>query len=129
MTNLELIQKMYADFGQGNVPGIMDALSDDIVFDTPGPDIISWAGVRKGKSGVMDFFQQVGSSTEYEKFEPKDFVVDGDKVVAVGSAVFTSRATGKKGAADWIMVWTIKNSKAVYVKNLWDTNAIVETLG
>ena len=119
---------MYVDFGQGNVPEILNAMSDDVTIDTPGPEIISWAGVRKGKSGAMDFFQQVGSSTEYEKFEPDDFIVEGDKVVAVGSAVFTSRATGKKGTANWIMIWTVKNNKATAVKNLWDTNAIADTL-
>lgn len=128
MTNKDLIQKMYMDFGQGNVPEILNAMSDDIIIDSPGPEKISWAGHRKGKSGAMEFFQQIGSSTEYEKFEPGEFITEGDKVVAAGSAVFTSRATGKKGKAEWIMVWTVKNGKATGVKNLWDTNAIVETL-
>jgi ketosteroid isomerase-like protein len=128
MTNKELIQKMYVDFGQGNVPEIVNAMSDDVVIDTPGPAAISWAGVRKGKSGAMDFFQQVGSSASYEKFEPQSFIEEGDKVIAVGSADFTTYATGKKGNATWIMAWTINNGKAVHVKNLWDTNAIMETL-
>ena len=128
MTNKEIIQKMYMDFAHGNVAEILNVMSDDITIDTPGPDIISWAGVWKGKAGAMDFFQQIGSTTEYEKFEPSDFIVDDDKVVAVGSAVFTSRATGKKGAANWVMVWTLNNSKASAVKNLWDTSAVVDTL-
>src|ERR1043165_10009670 len=103
MTNKEIVQQLYADFGQGNIPGILEAMSDNIVIDTPGPDTIAWAGVRNGKAGAMDFFSQVGSSTTYEKFEPHDFIEEGNKVVALGVADFTTTATGRKGSSPWMM--------------------------
>ena len=127
MTNKELIQQMYVDFGQGNIPGILNAISDDIVWETPGPDIIPWAGMRKGKDGAMDFFQQVGSTTSYQKFEPHTFIEEGDNVIAQGVADFTTTTTGKKGTSPWIMAWTIKNGKAVKVKNHWDTYAVADS--
>src|ERR1051326_7125388 len=121
MTNKKIIQQMYADFGQGNVPAILNALSDDIIFDTPGPSLIPWAGIRKGKSGAEEFFKQVGTSASYSRFEPHEFIEDGDKVASVGSADFTSSSSGKKGSSAWIMVWTLRDGKAVHVTNLWDT--------
>lgn len=127
MTNKEIIQQMYADFGQGNIPGILNVLSDDITWDTPGPAIINWAGVRNGKAGVMDFFEQIRSSTVYEKFEPLVFIEEGDKVVAHGIANFTTTTTGKTGISPWTMLWTLNNGKALHVNNLWDTYAIAET--
>ena len=127
MTNKEIIQQMYVDFGQANIPGILNAISDDITWDTPGPEIIPWAGVRHGKAGAVDFFTQVGSTTTYEKFEPQAFIEEGDKVVALGVAHFTTTTTGKKGVSPWIMAWTLKNGKAVHVKNHWDTYAIAQT--
>ena len=127
MTNKQIAQQMYADFGQGNVPGILNVLSDDVTMDTPGPSSIPWAGIRNGKAGAMEFFQQVGSSTVYEKFEPQAFIEEGDKVVALGVADFKTISTGKKGTSPWIMAWTFKNGKAIHVKNQWDTFAIAET--
>ena len=127
MTNKEIIQQMYVDFGQGNIQGILNAISDDIIWDTPGPELIPWAGVRNGKAGALDFFNQVGATTTYEKFEPQAFIEESDKVVALGVANFTTTKTGKKGVSPWIMVWTFKNGKAIHVKNQWDTYAIAET--
>ena len=127
MTNKAVVQQIYTDFGQGNVPGILNALHDDIIFDTPGPALIPWAGVRKGKAGIMDFFNQVGSTTSYEKFEPQEFMEEGDKVTATGVAHFTTTTTGKKGVSPWAMVWTIKNGTPVHVLNFWNTYAIAET--
>ena len=127
MTNKEIVQQMYVDFGQANIQGILDAISDDIIWDTPGPELIPWAGIRNGKAGAMDFFNQVGATTTYEKFEPQAFIEEGDKVIALGVAHFTTTTTGKKGVSPWIMAWTFKNGKAVHVKNHWDTYAIAET--
>lgn len=127
MTNKEIVQQIYADFVQANIPGILNSLSDDIVFDTPGPAIVPWSGVRKGKAGIMDFFSQVGSTSTYEIFEPQTFIVEGDKVIALGVAHFTNTTTGKKGISPWTMAWTFKTGKAIHVNNLWDTYAVAET--
>jgi ketosteroid isomerase-like protein len=80
------------------------------------PGINTLAGVRYGKAGAIDF-NQVVSSTSYEKFEPQAFIEEGDKVVALGVAHFTTTKTGKKGVSSWIMAWTFKQGKAIYVKN------------
>ncbi len=119
---------MYVDFGQGNIPGILEVISDDVIWDTPGPEIIPWAGVRNGKAGAMEFFSQVGGSTTYQNFEPLAFIEEGDKVVALGKADFTTTSTGKKGSSPWIMAWTFRDGKATHVKNQWDTYAVAETL-
>lgn len=119
---------MYIDFAQGNIPAVMDALSDDVVIETPGPGILPATGTWKGKEGAMSFFQNVAATSSYDVFEAEDLISDGDKVAAVGHAEFTSPATGKKGSSRWIMAWTLKDGKAVHVVNQWDTYAILETL-
>lgn len=127
MTNKEIIEKMYVDFVQGNVPEILNAMSDNVVINTPGTGIITWAGTWKGKEGAMEFFKNVGTSTTYLKFETSGFVAEGDKVVAIGNADFTSAKTGKSGKSDWVMVWTLQDGKATHVLNQWDTEAIAES--
>ena len=127
MNNKEIVSQIYADFGLGNIPGILNVLSDEIVFDTPGPSLLPWAGIWKGKNGVMDFFNQVGSSTSYQKFEPLDIIEEGDKVSETGRAEYTTIKTGKSGVSQWIMAWTLRNGKVEQVLNLWETYSIAET--
>lgn len=119
---------MYVDFAQGNIPGVLDAMSDDVVIDTPGPDVLPVTGVWKGKSGALDFFQSVGATSTYDQFEALDLFADGDKVAALGHAAFTSPVTGKKGTSRWVMLWTLKDGKAIHVVNQWDTYAIAQTI-
>ena len=108
MSNSAIVQQLQADFGQGNIPRILNTLSDDITQNVHSPAIIPYAGIRKGKSGAMDFFNQVGASSTYEKFEPQTFIEEGDKVIAIGEAHFTTLATGKKGVSSRAMAWTLK---------------------
>jgi len=39
MTNKESVQTLYDLFGQGNVPAILDLVTDDITWTCPGPSI------------------------------------------------------------------------------------------
>ena len=127
MSNTTFVQQMYADFVQGNVPGVLSALSEDIIWDTNGPALVPYAGVKNGKAGAMEFFNQLGATTSFEKFEPHDFIEEGDKVIALGVAHFTTLSTGKKGVNNWAMAWTFKNGKVVQYKNYVDTYVIAET--
>ena len=54
--NTDLIKKLYADFGRGDIPAILAALADDVVWIFDGPAIIPFTGTRKGPSQVLGFF-------------------------------------------------------------------------
>ena len=127
MSNKEIVQQLYADFGQGNIPGILNALSDDINWNVHGPAIIPYSGIKKGKDGALDFFKTLGATTTFEKFEAEAFIEEGDRVVALGVAHFTTISTGKQGINRWVMAWTFKDGKAISYENYIDTYVIAET--
>jgi ketosteroid isomerase-like protein len=127
MTNKEIVQSAFENFGKGNIAGIMDIMSDDIVWNMSGPDIIPFAGHRRGKAEVMDFFAQIAGSQNMEKFEPQSFVSEGDRVVAFGVAVATSKKTGKRATNNWAMSWLFKDGKAIEYNNYSDTYALAES--
>ena len=55
-TNVQIIQQAFADFGSGNIQGILDICTDDIVWagaENPGVPI---TGTFKGNDGVRKFF-------------------------------------------------------------------------
>ena len=93
--NAQLIQELYAAFGRGNVPAILDLLTDDVVWYDPGPPDVPHAGSYSGRAGVGRFIASVGDTLEIDEFEPTEFLAHGDRVFVLGSV----RAQVKERAA------------------------------
>src|SRR3954463_6310708 len=83
--NTQMAQALYSSFGEGNVPAILDLVTDDIKWTCPGPtEILPYARVYNGKQGVADFFKLIYENKDFPGFEVKELIGDGDKVVALG---------------------------------------------
>lgn len=118
--NIQVAQKGYADFGRGDIPALLDAMDENVVWITP--DIgQAPGGTYKGKAGVARFFQEVGETWEFKSFEPREYLASGDRVVVLGSYAFTSRSTGRSGSCEWAMVWTLRGGKLVHFQEYTDT--------
>ncbi|HEY7336475.1 MAG TPA: nuclear transport factor 2 family protein [Bryobacteraceae bacterium] len=122
--NIEIAKKGYADFQKGDIPSIIAVLDENIEWTTPGDESVDAAGTRRGKAGVQEFFQRVNEIWEFERFEPREYVAQGDTVVAIGHYAVKSRKTGRRTSADWVMVWKIRNGKLVNFKEYTDTLAL-----
>jgi len=109
--NVSLIQSLYAEFGKGNIAGILAQLTDDVHWQEFDNKDIPYAGARTGKPEVEKFFQQISSSINVSAFEPREFIEAGDKVVVLGGWAGTVKATNKNFTSRWAMVWTISNGK------------------
>jgi ketosteroid isomerase-like protein len=57
--NLEVVDKAYEAFGQGDVAGVLDLLAEDVHWSTPGPpEVIPYAGLRTGHEQVEGYFER-----------------------------------------------------------------------
>ena len=129
MTNKEIVLQCYADFGKGNIPGLLDAMSENIVWVDPGKKVGNlYKGTRKGKEEVMDFFNTLPGEVTITNFEIKALYEAGDKVFVEG--FINGHSTVKKinVASDWLMVWQIENEKVVYHHLYLDTAALASAL-
>lgn len=69
---------------------------------------------------MTEFFGQLSRTTTFEKFEPKEFVAQGDKGVALGQ--YTARTTnGGRVDSEWVMILTVRNGKIVAFKEFSDS--------
>ena len=109
--NVSLVQSLYAEFGKGNIAGILAQLTDDVHWQEFDNKDIPYAGARSGKSEVEQFFQSISSTINVSAFEPREFIEAGDKVVVLGQWAGTVKATNKNFTSRWAMVWTIANGK------------------
>jgi ketosteroid isomerase-like protein len=124
--NTKVVQDCYAAFGRGDVQTILNALGDDIVWQGvkgAGPQVPT-SGERRGKAAVGNFFKQVGESVAFSRFEPRDYIAQGDKVAVLGRYTGTSSSKKKPFDSDWVMVFTFRNGKIVFYQEYCDSAAI-----
>ena len=123
--NTKLVQDAYAAFGRGDVQNILEKLDEGVVWKGvygAGPHVPS-SGERRGKAQVAEFFKQVADNVNFSRFEPKEFIATGDKVVALGHYTATT-PIGKKFDADFAMVFTVRNGKVTEFQEFTDSAAV-----
>ncbi len=122
-TNVEVVQETYEAVGRGDLPALLDLLTDDVEWTFQGPSVIPFAGTRRGREGVAEFFSLVGGNLEFERFEPREFVAQGDTVVVLGFERSLVKATGRTFEQEWAHVYKLREGKVAGFLALEDTEA------
>ncbi len=122
-TNVEVVQETYEAVGRGDLPALLDLLTDDVEWTFQGPSMIPFAGTRRGREGVAEFFSLVGGNLEFERFEPREFVAQGDTVVVLGFERSLVKATGRTFEQEWAHVYKLRDGKVAEFLALEDTAA------
>jgi ketosteroid isomerase-like protein len=126
--NTKIIQDAYTAFGRGDIAALLDILDDEVLWSPllgASPKIAT-AGDWRGKAGVQEFFQRLGGECSYQMFEPREFIAQGETVVALGRFEGTANATGRKFASDWAMVFSLRNGKITRFREYADSSAVNE---
>ena len=123
MNNTEIVQSAYECFGKGDIPGLITKLSDDIEWSVPEIENAAFAGSRTGKDAVGEFFTQLVEAEDMTRFEPLEFIAEGDKVVVLGESEATVRSTGKSYQTDWVHVFHVHDGKIKEFQEFFDNAA------
>jgi ketosteroid isomerase-like protein len=124
--NIKAVQSAYAAFGRGDVPAILAMMSDDVDWQAVvgvEPKVPT-GGLRHGRSGVAEFFRQLGENLDFQQFEPREFLAHGDKVVTLGHFRAAVKSTGRSFSTDWVMVFSFHGDKVVRFREYVDAAAI-----
>ena len=129
--NTQLVKDAYAAFLRGDISTILGMVDDNVdwhgVIGTEG--VLPQAGRRHGRPAVAEFFRQVAEATTFESFEPREFIAQGDQVVATGHYRGKANPTGERYASDWVMIFEIKNGKVVRFREFTDSAQLVRVYG
>jgi uncharacterized protein len=108
MKNLETVQQLYAAFGRGDIPAILNHLAEDVAWEyTPSSAQVPWLQLRHGLDEVPKFFESLGAM-EIHTFQPKTFLENenGQIIVVLIDVEMTVKATGKKIVEeDEVNIW------------------------
>ena len=124
-TNVDVVQETYEAVSRGDIPALLELLTDDVEWTLQGPSVIPFAGTRRGREGVAEFFSLVGETLEFEQFELREFVAQGETVVVLGFERSLVKPTGRMFEQEWAHVYALKDGKVAKFLALEDTAAHV----
>jgi uncharacterized protein len=83
------------------------------------------AGNTRGVQDAYTAFERgdIRHTVAFERFEPAEFIAQGDKVVVLGHCAAKTPA-GKRFVSDWVMVFALRNGKVVSFQEFTDSAAI-----
>lgn len=120
--NLETVQGIYAAFGKGDVPAILDQLADDVTWDQ-GHDgeANPFLAPRAGKAGVGEFFAAL-QGLEFRKFAVLNMLEGPNQIAVLVDLDLVVKATGKPFVEQEIHLWTFgADGKVASFRHFVDT--------
>lgn len=122
-SNLQVVQKGYEKFGSGDIEGLLDLFHDDIKWAVPEIENASFAGSRRGREAVGQFFNQLSEDEEITEFVPKEFIAQGDHIAVLGRSTSTVKSTGNTYSTDWVHIFTMRDGKVAEFREFFDNAA------
>lgn len=67
--NVAAVRSVYAAFTRGDIHAVLEGLTDDVEWILPGPaGTLPFAGVRRGRAQVLQFFAVLAETLTFEQF-------------------------------------------------------------
>jgi ketosteroid isomerase-like protein len=127
--NVQLIRGALAAFAGGDAQTFLNLFSDEVDFRHPMPlELWPWAGKHRGRARVAHALVRLARTLEFEQFEPREFIAQGDKVVVLVSERARSKATGIAVDNSYAHVYTVKDGTITQLLIFEDTAPIIAAL-
>ncbi|HEV7398090.1 MAG TPA: nuclear transport factor 2 family protein [Pyrinomonadaceae bacterium] len=127
--NLNVVLDAYLACLNHNFDALRKCLAEDVKWFAIGPpDLIPTAGTRYGHDQVEQYFEALDRIEDIQRFEPEEFITEGNKVVAMGTLKRRVDAKGNMLQSPWIHVFTLRNGRISDFRSFYDTAAAVTAL-
>lgn len=124
MSNVEIVQRIYEAFSEGDMETISQLISPSVEWMES--DGIPYGGVFKGYEAVVEsVFGKIGAEWRDFTARVEEYIDAGNIVITLGVDSGTYKETGKQMSAPTASFWTIKDGKVVKFRQYIDTLAVV----
>jgi len=122
-SNIALIQNIYAAFGRGDVPAILEKVTDNVDWgiEAAASREVPWHGTGTGKQFAIRFFEALGKECEFPRFEPSGFVASEDAVFCLLTFEVRLKKNGRSALYNVMHHFTIANGKVAKWRGTEDT--------
>lgn len=121
--NKQLVIEGYRLFQSGDIRNLLDRYHEDAEWVGPESEFVPYAGSFHGKAGIAQFFTKLDAAVQAIRFEPKQFIAEGDKVVVTGEASWRVKQNGRSYDSPWAHVFTLRDGKVARFEAFHDTAA------
>jgi ketosteroid isomerase-like protein len=123
--NLDVVRSLYAAFGRGDLGEVLAPLDPQVSWRTPGGPDLPTGGLRHGVPAVREFFGLLLNTFDIADFQPRDFLVAGDKVVVLGTSREGPKGSGRLVDFRWVHVFTFRDGRIVAFEEPADVSELV----
>jgi ketosteroid isomerase-like protein len=107
--NVEAVQELYAAFGRGDVPAILELVSEDVRWEDWADSFAQRASVphlvpRSGRDGVREFFEII-ATFDVSEFAVLD-VMAGERQVVAEIVIDATNPDGGRYRDEELHLWT-----------------------
>jgi ketosteroid isomerase-like protein len=107
--NATVVTEAYAAFGRGDIPAVLDLLSDDVEWSSP--RTIPHGGEFHGKADVGRFFQAIGANWQALPLDVEAVGEIGRELVVGVLRADGTRTNGEQQSYGATHVFTVRNGK------------------
>lgn len=127
MSNANLVKDLYDAFARGDVPTVLGAFTEDIVWtDAEG---FPTGGTYHGANAIVEgVFMPLVTDWDGFSVRPAEFLDAGDVVVALGNYSGTFKQTGKSMTVPFAHVWRFRDGKVFKFDQYTDTLVVSRAL-
>jgi ketosteroid isomerase-like protein len=129
-SNVEAVKAIYARFGQGDIPGVLEQLDPDVEWEHDwGAEPLPLYKPRHGRQAVAGFFAAL-ADFDFLRFEPVAFL-DGDDMVAVAIRTeLRHKGSGREFRDLEMHLWTFGPDGLVKrFRHMADTHQLAGVIG
>lgn len=121
--NVDTLRTCYKLFGSGDISALTEYFSEEVEFSVPEVENSPYGGIWYGRLAVAKFFEVLAATEDITDYEAREFIARGDRVVVLGRATSTVRATGRHYSTEWVHVYTMKDDLITSFVQYFDTAA------
>jgi uncharacterized protein len=119
-----LVQQAYDYFLSGDIPAMLDLLSEDVEWIVPEVEGVPGRGIWHGREQVGQFFQTLDDTQQAQQVELRGFVAQDDTVAALGHYAWHVRSTGREWESDFVHLLTVRDGEVTRFQEYTDTAAL-----
>ena len=126
-SSVEVVNGAYAAFAKGDIPALLETLSDDV--DWSSPATLPQGGHFSGKDGVSEFFQTIGANWDALTIDVEAITDAGDGLVLTIIQASGTRKDGGAGGYGSAHAFTVRDGKITEWRIFVDQDQALEAVG
>jgi ketosteroid isomerase-like protein len=113
--DIALVRAGFEALSEQGVEGLIPLIHPDFEVTTP-PGLAAEPDTYRGPDGVRRYFDSFYDAMDEIRFEPREFLAAGGRVIVPVTLTARGRTTGLEARQELVMAWTLRDGRATRVE-------------